>query len=218
MLDTHFSRPAGDAGNPASWPFPVRIERVDGAHARPIVEGRGTDVGAFVAAGLRLAQKGVCAITTTCGFLVRHQIALAAALPVPILTSTLTQYARLTRQLQPGKRMAIMTIAPESLDPAVLASAGIESSALVFGLPPDAHFVRAILDGAPELDVHVASREWVALALASRSKHPEIGGWLFECANMPPYSHAVAEATRLPVYDALTLGVELHAQHSRVKT
>ena len=34
---------------------------------------------------------------------------------------------------------------------------------------------------------------------------------VFECANMPPYADAVRRATGLPVFDALTMGRNLHA-------
>ena len=211
MLDTDFSRPLGDAGNPASWPFPVVIERVGGAYARPVVEGTHLDIAAFVAAGLRMCDRGACAIITTCGFLVRHQEVLAAALPVPVLTSTLTQYERIQRALPASKRLAILTISATSLDEATLHSAGIASDAPVFGLPRDSHFVRAILDAHPSLDIEQATREWVTLACECQQSHPDIGGWLFECANMPPNAKAVAAATGLDVYDAIALGTELRA-------
>mgnify|MGYP006888943683 CR=1 FL=1 len=99
MLDTAFDRPLGDAGNPASWPFPVQIERVSGAFARSVVSGEFTAVDEFIAAGKRLIDSGVSAIMTTCGFLVRYQRELAAALSVPVETSTLMHYPALQRSV-----------------------------------------------------------------------------------------------------------------------
>ncbi len=216
MLDTAFSRPLGDAGNAASWPFPVVIERVNDAYARTVVDGTYTHIGAFIAAGLRLYKRGACAIITTCGFLVRHQAALARALPVHVLTSTLTQYERLKRTLPAEKRLAILTISAEALDRGTLGRAGIGRDALVFGLSPDAHFVRAILDGDPALDIERATLDWVTLANQCQRRYPDIGGWLFECANMPPYAKAVTAATGLAVYDVITLGTELYASSVQI--
>ena len=216
MLDTAFARPFGDAGNSDSWPFPVLIERVSGAYARPVVDGTHRDINAFVEAGRLLCEQGACAVITTCGFLIRYQDVISAALPAPVLTSTLTQYKRLARALPKGKRLAILTICRAALDEDTLSSAGIEPDALVFGLSPDAHFVRAILDGTPPLDVQRATSEWETLARECLQKHTEIGGWLFECANMPPYSKAIASATGMAVYDAITLGTELHAGQARI--
>ena len=210
MLDTAFTRPVGDAGNAASWPFPVLIERVSGAFAAPVVTGQFEDVQAFVDAGHRLIKRSASAITTTCGFLVRHQRRLQSELTVPVLTSTLTQFARLQAALGPDRRVAVLTIDAGALDSSIRAAAGIRDDALIFGLPRDSHFVSAILDASVALDTVRAEHEWVALAEVCLREHPPIALWLFECANMPPYAGAVSRATGLPVYDALTLGRGLY--------
>lgn len=210
MLDTTFSRPLGDAGNAASWPFPVLIERVSGAFAQPVVSGRFNDVRPFIAAGRRLVEHGACAIATTCGFLVRHQQRLQNEFTVPVLTSTLTQFARLQAELGPDRSVAILTIDAGALDSSLRAIASIPDEALVFALPRHSHFVAAILDASVALNTVRAEHEWVTLAEACLRDHPCVGLWLFECANMPPYAAAVARATRLPVYDALTLGRGLY--------
>lgn len=84
MLDTRFPRTHGDAGNPSTWPFPVRIAVVGGASPERVVRDDAEGlIDAFVDAGLQLVAQGVDAITTTCGFLVLHQRVLARRLPVP---------------------------------------------------------------------------------------------------------------------------------------
>lgn len=211
MLDTTFARPMGDAGNAASWPFPVLIERVPGAFAATVVTGLFDDAQPFVDAGRRLIERGACAITTTCGFLVRQQQRLQREFTVPVHTSTLTQFARLQAALGAERRVAILTIDAAALDSSVRSIAGIGNDALVFALPRDSHFVSAILGSSVALDIVRAEREWVALAAACLRDHPAIGLWLFECANMPPYAAAVSRVTGLPVFDALTLGRELYA-------
>ncbi len=213
MLDTSFARPLGDAGNAASWPFPVLIERVAGAFAEPVVTGQFANVLPFVEAGRKLVQQGAIALTTTCGFLVRYQRQLQSEFTVPVLTSTLTQFARLQAALK-VERIAILTIDAPALDAAVRAVAAILVNALVFALPRDSHFVSAIFGGIVPLAIDKAEAEWVNLALNCQREHPDIGLWLFECANMPPYAAAITRATGRPVYDALTLGHELFAAAS----
>lgn len=210
MLDTSFHRPPGDAGNPASWPFPVLIERVHGACARPVVNGDVADAQPFIAAGQRLVERGAVAITTTCGFLARMQNALAEALPVPVMTSALLAYRAFAARIGHSRRVAILTIDASALDANVRRAAGISADAPVFALAPESHFVRAILDAAIPLDRQRAEAEWVQLATSLQQRDPDLGGWLFECANMPPYAAAVRRATGLPVYDALSLGRELY--------
>lgn len=217
MLDTSFARPLGDAGNAASWPFPVLIERVAGAFAQPVVKGQFATVLPFVEAGRKLVQHGAIALTTTCGFLVRYQRQLQSEFTTPVLTSTLTQFARLQAALV-GTRVAILTIDATALDASVRSLAGIAGDALVFALPRDSHFVSAILGGIVPLAIDKAEAEWVNLALNCQRDHPDIGLWLFECANMPPYAAAITRATGRPVYDALTLGRELFAAASAATT
>lgn len=210
MLDTQFLRPLGDAGNPDSWPFPTIIERVDGAFAQPVVSGTYTAVESFVEAGQRLVARGACAITTTCGFLVRHQRILETALAVPVRTSTLLSCGELQETLGASRHVAILTIDKAALDATIRGAAGIADDVLIFDLPGESHFRRAILDAAVPLDPSTAEREWVRLALSAQRAHPNIGQWLFECANMPPYAAAVAAATGVPVYDTLTMGTTLY--------
>ncbi len=210
MLDTQFLRPLGDAGNPNSWPFPVIIERVDGAFAQPVVSGAFEEIELFIDAGRRLVDRSACAVVTTCGFLVRHQRALQLAIAVPVRTSTLLSYRALRRKLGGSRQVAILTISKAALNSSVRRAAGIPDDALIFDLPDQSHFRRAILDAEFPLDPATAQHEWLRLAESVQRAHPSVGLWLFECANMPPYSRAVAEATGLPVYDALSMGKALY--------
>ena len=91
MLDTAFDRVPGDIGHPDTLPFDARYAVVGGASGATGGRGRAPValLEPFVAAGLRLAADGCGLITTSCGFLAVHQRALAAALPVPVVTSAL---------------------------------------------------------------------------------------------------------------------------------
>ena len=94
MLDTTFDRPDGDAGNPARGRSRCGLNGCRCTCATGC-QRRICRVGEFIAAGNRLIENGVAAIITTCGFLVRHQKELAAALSVPVETSTLMHYIEL---------------------------------------------------------------------------------------------------------------------------
>ena len=91
MLDTHFPRPVGDVGHPGSFDMPVRHLRVRGATASRVVQTSRDEalLDPFLQAGHDLVMQGARALTTSCGFLVRYQHALQAALPVPVWTSAL---------------------------------------------------------------------------------------------------------------------------------
>lgn len=211
MLDTHFARPFGDAGNPASWPFPVLIERVPRAYANEVVSGRFSDVSAFINSALLLRASGVNSIISTCGFLARIAPINWAIIDCAVCTSTLFKFNELQATLPAGKRVAILTIDRAAFDAPIFANCDLPHDAIIASPARTSHFVRAILDQSESLDVICAEAEWVAIALATQRAHPEIGLWLFECANLPPYRAAVERATGIPVYDILHLGIALQA-------
>ncbi|WP_249137594.1 hypothetical protein [Bradyrhizobium canariense] len=111
MLDTKFPRPRGDIGNALSYDFPVRYKIVRGAHATKIM-GDHPDASLlepFVVAAQELEAEGVKAITTSCGFLAPFQKQLAAAVNIPVFTSSLIQAPLIHAMLPPGKIIGVFT-------------------------------------------------------------------------------------------------------------
>ena len=211
-LDTAFPRIAGDVGCADTFDFPVRYATVPGAVPEVIVH-RGDDatLPAFVAAALELCDAGAHGIATTCGFLARWQDPLAAALPVPVLTSALLQCALVARTLPAGRRLGVVTYSADDLDAAVLAAAGVPPDTPVAGVDPSGVFARTIRFGATVLDRGAMSRDVVDAARRLCAVERDVGAIVLECANMPPYADAVRDATGLPVYDAADLVRWFHA-------
>src|SRR5438309_5740147 len=116
MLDTRFPRIPGDMGNAATFPFPVRYQRVTGADPDLVVRrGAAGLLPAFVEGARRLEDEGVGAITTNCGFLVKFQRELASSVAVPVFTSSLLLVPLVHRLLPSGRRVGIMTVNAGSL-------------------------------------------------------------------------------------------------------
>ena len=103
MLDTRFPRIPGDMGNASTFPFPVRYHRVTGA-VPDLVVRRGAEglLPNFIEGARALEREGVGAITTNCGFLIKYQRELAAAVSVPVFTSSLLLVPLVHRMLGPG--------------------------------------------------------------------------------------------------------------------
>ena len=116
MLDARFPRIPGDMGNAATWPFPVHYKVVrDASPDRVVRKGAEGMLPAFIAAARELQADGVDGITTNCGFLAMYQDELAAAVEVPVVTSSLCQVEQVNRVLPAGKRAGILTISGSSL-------------------------------------------------------------------------------------------------------
>jgi hypothetical protein len=208
MLEARFPRIPGDMGNAHTFPFPVLYHIVRGASPNRVVRRPDADLlRPFVAGARELEAAGVSAITTNCGFLIRYQSELARAVTVPVFTSSLLQVPLLLRMVAPGRAVGIITIDAASLTPDDLAQAGItpEMPVHVAGLEGEEHFTDAILNDRPTLDPEQCAREHEHVARRLLEMHPEIGAFVLECTNMPPYAHRIQAATGLPVFDSVTL-------------
>jgi hypothetical protein len=206
MLQTRFPRPPGDIGNPASFDFPVRYATVEAATPERVVrESAEGLLSEFIVAGRRLAAEGAVAITTSCGFLALHQRELAAAISVPVATSSLLQIAWL-RTLHPDEdSVGVLTIEAASLSSDHLMAVGASPRTPIQGVDPDSEFARRILADDVTLDLAQAERDVVSAALTLRERVPAPRAIVLECTNMPPYAAAVAAATGCAVYDVLGL-------------
>jgi hypothetical protein len=212
MLDTRFPRIPGDMGNAATFPFPVRYQRVDGADPDLVVRrGAAGLLPAFVEGARRLEHEGVGAITTNCGFLVKFQRELAGAVAVPVFTSSLLLVPLVHRLLPPGRRVGIMTVNAAGLTAEHFAAAGIGDIPIaVAGLETEKEFTRVLLGNEMVLDVDVAREEHARVARRLVEEHPDVGAIVLECTNMPPYAADIRRATGLAVFDIVSLVTMVH--------
>jgi Asp/Glu/hydantoin racemase len=208
MLDTRFPRIVGDMGHAATFDFPVRYHRVAGAGPDRVVR-RGAEglLPAFIEGARQLEREGVGAVTTNCGFLVKFQREMAAAVSVPVFTSSLLLVPLVRRMLAPGRSVGILTVNAATLTPEHLDGAGItlDIPIVVAGLETEKEFTRVLLDDELELDVDAAREEHVRVARRLVAEHPEVGAIVLECTNMPPYAADIQRETARPVFDIVSL-------------
>jgi hypothetical protein len=213
MLDTQFPRIPGDMGNASTFPFPVRYHRVQGASPELVVrKGSRELLPAFIEGAKFLESEGVGAITTNCGFLAKFQRELAAAVSVPVFTSSLMLVPMVHRMLSPAKAVGVLTVDASSLTPDDLAGAGItpEMAVAIAGLETEREFTRVLLGNQMVLDVEAARREHIRVAQRLCAEHPEVGALVLECTNMPPYRADIQAATGLAVFDIVHLVQMVH--------
>ncbi len=213
MLEARFPRILGDMGNGATWPFPVLYRVVDGASPDKVVlKGAAGLLPDFIAAAQDLVRLGAEAITTNCGFLSLFQRELAAAVGVPVATSSLMQVPWVQATLPPGKRVGLVTVSAGSLTPAHLEGAGVPLDTPVAGTENGKEFFRVLIKAEKDdMDIDLAERDVVNAALDLVLRHPDVGAIVLECTNMPPYAAAVQAATGLPVHDIYSMITWFHA-------
>ena len=208
MLQTRFPRIPGDMGNATSFPFPVLHRVVEGASPpRVVTEGDATLLEPFICAARELEREGVLAITTNCGFLAMFQAELAAAVTVPVFTSSLLLVPMLRRMLPPDRRIGILTVEAASLTERHFRGAGWSSEeipVIVEGMD-GRYFNQRLIGDRPEFEVERMEADLVDVARGMVARRPEIGVVLLECINMAPYAHAVQRAVERPVWDIMVL-------------
>jgi hypothetical protein len=213
MLDARFPRVPGDMGNAETWPFPVLYSVVRGASPEAVML-RGAEglLPRFIAAARDLVDLGAEALTTNCGFLALFQAEIAAAVGVPVATSSLMQVRWVAATLPPGRRVGLLTVSAATLSPAHLAAAGLPLDIPRAGTEGGGEFFRVIIkQEKPDLDVAAAERDIIDAGRDLVTRHPEVGAIVLECTYMPPYGAALREALGLPVYDIYAMITWFHA-------
>lgn len=212
MLETRFPRIPGDMGNAGTWPFPVLYKVVAGASPQRVVREKAAGLlPAFIAAARELVALGADGITTSCGFLSLYQKELAAAVAVPVATSSLMQAPMIQSTLPAGKRVGILTVDAATLTPQHLTAIGVDPAVPVAGTEGGREFTRALIGNEPRMDVAAAEQDMLEAGRTLVEKYRDIGAVLLECTNMAPYARALRDALGLPVYDIYSFMTWFHA-------
>jgi aspartate/glutamate racemase len=217
MLDTVFPRIPGDIGNADTFDFPVRYQVVRGASPQRVVkEADPRLLEPFIDAARGLEKEGVKAIATSCGFLAIFQRELAAAVKIPVLSSSLLQVPLAYALINRWQKVGVLTARAQSLTDRHLAGVGIRDIPLIImGMEEAEEFTGAFIEGKPSLDPAKVRKEMVGAAQRLVHAHPEIGALVLECTNMPPYAQAVQAVMKIPVFDVVTLVRLIHASLER---
>jgi Asp/Glu/hydantoin racemase len=212
-LETAFTKIPGHIRNPATFGFEVRYRVVTGATPERVVsQGDPALIEPFIAAARELQASGVAAITTGCGFLVLFQQQLAAAVDVPLYTSSLIQLPMVARMLRPDQRVGLLVAKAEALTERHLAAIGGESVPVcVAGMADQPEFREVMLEGRrTDLDVARLKQEVLDRAGELARANPDLGALIIECTDLVPFAHAIQELIRVPVFDIVTLTQMVH--------
>src|SRR5215470_1678940 len=212
MLEARFPRIPGDMGNAGTWPFPVLYKVVSGASPQCVVREKAAGLlPNFIAASQELEALGADGITTNCGFLSLYQEELAAAVSVPVATSSLMQVPMIQSTLPTGKRVGVLTVNAATLTSEHLTAIGVNPAVPVVGTDGGREFTRVMIGNEPTLDVAAAELDILDAGRTLVTRHAGIGAVLLECTNMVPYARVLREELQLPVYDIYSFITWFHA-------
>ena len=213
MLDTFTPFIHGDVGNAATFPFPVRYQRVEGFTVTMALKKAGSVLDSIIEAAKELEREGVKAITGDCGYMILHQQKVTQSVSVPVFLSSLLQLPFILSILPDEKKAGIICANSESLDDSLLEAAGIRDTGrlVVHGMQNYPAFHDTFIRETGTLDTEKVRKEMTDAARSLIAEHPDTGAILLECSCLPPYAAAVHEATGLPVFDYITMINHVHA-------
>ncbi|UXN57586.1 hypothetical protein [Phyllobacterium zundukense] len=199
--------PVGSLHHPATFEFSTIRETVPGAWAEVVVRGDPALETPFVAAAQRLAERGASAITADCGFSIRHQAAVAAAVDVPVAMSALMLVSMILRQLPAEAKLAVLTFdathcGKELLD---ISDPSEQARVVIGGLERTQTWENEMKRPPEPTDAAILQQDVCACIEKLRQIHPEIRAILLECTMFPRIAQSVRRYTGLPVYDITTL-------------
>ena len=212
MLEARFPRIPGDMGHAGTWPFPVLYKVVKGASPQRVVAEQATGLlPNFIAAAQELEALGADGITTNCGFLSLYQKELAAAVTVPVATSSLMQVPMIESTLPAGKRVGVITVSAASLTREHLLAIGLDPALPVVGTDAGREFTRVLIGNELTLDAAAAEQDILDAGDALVRNNGAIGAVLLECTNMVPYARALRDRLGIPVYSIYSFMLWFHA-------
>jgi hypothetical protein len=218
MLRTKFPRIPGDVGNASTWDFPVLYKIVKEASISRVIDKSDTSLlEPFINAAKELEADGVSAITTSCGFLSMFQEEIAAAVSIPVFTSSLLMVPIVHRMIGRAKKVGIISVNGGALSERQFKGAGIENIPYVcVGMENEKLFIETFGGNGAELDFEGVRDEFRRVSARLVGENPDIGAVVIECTKMPPFASDVRETTGLPVFDIVTL--VNFVRHSLVKS
>ncbi|MCK1467203.1 hypothetical protein [Bradyrhizobium sp. CW10] len=198
---------SGSILNPATFDFSVIVETVAGAWVENVVRGDPALEPAYVAAARRLVERGAVALSSTCGFSVRHQAAVAASVHVPVAMSSLLLLPTLLRQLPSRAKIAVLTYDSTCLGEDLLCvdDAIHRARIVIGGIEGGKYWHDELKRPPPPTDAAAIETDVAACVARLRAAHPEIAVLLFECAGFPVVAAAIRRISHLPVYDITNL-------------
>jgi hypothetical protein len=114
--------------------------------------------------------------------------------------------------LKADQVVGVITADKASLTPEHLTAVGIDDPSILrmADVATTSQFAAVRDDPTTTLDPEVFVREVVAVAKDLLRASPNVGAFVLECTDLPPASQAIRDATRLGVFDIVTLMNYIH--------
>lgn len=204
-LSTRHPLLPGNMQHAQSFGAPVIYQTVHVSDPWQLMQGDTALTSSVIDGVLQLASKGVRAVVGACGSFAYYQKAAAAAAPVPVFLSILTQVPFILQSLAKQHRLGVICAIRESMNPRVYQQCEIHE--------PERLNIIA-MHGRKYFDAMVASasmesvnglRDEVVNCARELAQDEHTKGILLQCSDLPPFAADIQAHTNLPVFDMTIL-------------
>lgn len=190
-----------------TFPYPVVRKVVEGTRTPRTQADVRSMLPLYLGAARELERAGVDVITSNCGLIALLQAELAAAVQIPVVTSSLLMVPTVARAIG-GRRVAVLTFFDDEVGEDNFAASGWSSRDIptcIAGVGQHPSWLQFLATKeADGLLMAQLEADLVATALQLQEREPDTGAFVLECTMLPCAVDALRAAVDLPVYDVLT--------------
>lgn len=197
----------GNVNNGFTYKYPVLLKPIVGLEPERLFANDPT-IGKEV---IKIAQEmiikdGIRALSSGCGFFGNYQQEVANALGIPVGLSPLIMVPWIETLIKSNMKIGVLTSNIDAFNDNIFTQCRIQdpSRLIIRGLRNEPNF-SAIPQQRGYFDNNEVCKEVAAKAMEILEENEHVGAILLECSDMPPYANVVQMATRLPVFDFITL-------------
>jgi hypothetical protein len=197
----------GNSTNPETFEFPVRYSRVKGANIQTILENPcPKTLQTMIREARKMEEEGVKAITTSCGFNAVFQRELADCVNIPVFTSSLMQIPLIGNMLKKQQVVGVITAKKAALSIQHFENAGVNKQVpiQIQGLEDCPEWNKIFSSPDEDIDISTVKNDVISKA-RSMMEISNIGAFVLECTDLPPFANTIRQATGRPVFDFVTL-------------
>jgi len=208
MLEGKMADVPGCMACEATFPYPVVRRVVAGSRTPLTAEDAWAMLPLYVETARQLAREGVAAITANCGLIALMQRELAAAVPVPVVTSALLLVPAIHRMIG-GRRVGILTFHTSAVGERNYQASGWSAADIpvaLAGVGQCESWLEFLRTKEVPAELHARlTADLVGVVRRMLDEHPDVGALVSECTMLPACLEAVREAVPLPLFDILTI-------------
>lgn len=216
LVDDVYPAFPGDVRNASAYPFPIQYDVAEGVDIYDLVraEDKSHLLPPILDSARRLERMGCRAIAAECGYFAWFQREIAAAVSVPVFSSSLLQIPLAQALVGPDRTVGVLVASGEHLRDRHLTAVGVTlgsnyvvHGAMDGGRIPDFHTLwnADVRPAEPTADHATAEADFVAVGVEFATAHADMGAMVLECTGFPPFARALQQEIDMPVFSWSTM-------------